>query len=589
MSSQARLEQLVLNRELKWVFFSVRSGLLIATEATEDFRLIHTWTTSFTDSIYCDVLCSDTHYPTKAPTSSPSLSPSLSPETSIPTTTPTVSPSAFPSSVPTVQPSEMPTKKTRYPIEVEHHLNGVSAVEWEVFQVQPVYVQALAFTFSVPESEIEVTSVESIEPVRRLLQDSSAPSLMVKASVGFTDHKRFSEYRDILESPKGRGSLNNYFNFLLTDKESQLDNLDVQHMGIEGDFDMVSYFTTVPPTQFPSDAPTPYVDNGDAVNIQDQFQATSLVLNFEGAVHDDAQFHQRLTELLNAESVLVADTEIVSSALEDDGTHTVTVNLDCNFYSCALQWRNDTKMDVVAESLRQSDDRFSEFRILSADVGKLDDSEMEVVEITTQKETYLLLFIGVTVVFSCVMCWKYWKVLFLCNKKSLDITDYVDEVIAVPHNQFNSTLSLSSVYATDSEAQNEFIEGCETLAVYAAEANYAQPAAQHADVDVEGFAPTQPMFEAQKRMAGGESESMLYERRKTQECNVDVYVNSPSMKRVASTQKRKLATFGTGLSESDTDITLYGDHQTATLQSDEETTMNKFWSPRTAKSHNMWE
>lgn len=476
----------------------------------------------------------------------------------------------------------------RYDIEVEHHLSGVNTLEWQVYNVEAVYVQALAFTFGVPEDEITITSVETITPTgssRRALQDTT-PSLLVRAIVAFTDHKRFEEYRDILESTKGSQSLNSYFNFLLTDKESQLDNLDVAHMGIQGNFDMVAYFTTVPPTIAPSEQPTPYVDNGGARMNEEAFEGTQLKLDFEGAIHDDVNFHKLLTDILNSESTSVVDTQVVSSALLN-GTHSVIVDLDCNFRQCALTWRNETRLAVVQRRVRESNSQYSEFEIQSSKVSILEDGEMEVIEITKENDVYLLLTLGFAVVLSCVLCWKYWKLCFFNkNLEDIDVKEYVNEIIAVEHNNaLASCVSLSSVYASDTEMHSEF-EGCETLQVFAErERDFAQPAP--VNHDVEGFAPTVPMFDDPKRMAG-ESENPVHHRRRSTQEEADIY-DSPAIKRVPSYQKKKLATFGTGLSESDTDITLYGDQETI-FQSDEENVLATCWSPRTKGAHaSMWE
>jgi hypothetical protein len=452
--------------------------------------------------------------------------------------------------------------------------------------VQDVYVQALAFTFGVEEVEVQVTAVDALQndAGRRLLQ---TPSLVVRAVVNFIDHKRFVEYRDILESTKGRQSLNGYFNYLLTDKESQLDNLGVQHMGIQGDFDMVSYFTTVPPTSAPSTGPSEYVDNGSAVTIEEEFEGTQMTLLFEGAAHDDFSFHRLLTKILNSKSNDVVDTTMVSTD-NVNGTHSVVINLDCNFRICASMWRNQTKIAQV-ESQMKRDTPYSSFEIISADIGKLENGEMGVVEVTTTEGTFMLLSIGLGSVLTCVMLWKYWKVLFCLNKnlEDMDVNDYVNRVIAVEHNHaLASCASLSSVYATDSEV----FEGCETIAVIEErERSYQQPAP--INYDIEGFAPTQQMMvEPQKRMAGGESESVLYDRRDTQECSVDVYDHS--LKRVPSNQKAKIATFGSGyVTESETDITLYdsdryhSDCETK-FQSGSESALASYWSPKTAGHHN---
>jgi len=136
----------------------------------------------------------------------------------------------------------------------------------------------MSFLFDVPEEEIEVTSVTSLDLVKR--RNLKMSMILVHASVSFTIYKRFQEFRDILQSVKGRASLNTFFNFLLTDENSELDNAHVQHMGIEGDFDMISYFTSIPPTMSPSTA-------GGAMNIQKEASEKTniyLVLTFVTAV-----------------------------------------------------------------------------------------------------------------------------------------------------------------------------------------------------------------------------------------------------------------------------------------------------------------
>jgi len=93
---------------------------------------------------------------------------------------------------------------------------------------------------------------------------------VVHASVSFIEYKRYEEFRDMLQSVKGRASLNSMFNFLLTDDNSELNNMHVQHMGIEGDFDMVAYFTTMSPSVSPS-----YGSSGSAMNAQEEISESS--------------------------------------------------------------------------------------------------------------------------------------------------------------------------------------------------------------------------------------------------------------------------------------------------------------------------
>lgn len=223
-SSEIRLERLMLNHGQTWVFLSMNHGLLIAKQSEEDFRLVEEWTYDLSGSVYCSAECSGTYLPSKMPTMAP-----------------------------------------RYEIEVEHHLSGIGTAEWQLYQVESLYVEALAFIFDVPQSEIAVKSVQPIaQPVsRRMLQKMPSPTsmIMVRSAVSFTDYKRFQEFRDILLSVKGGASLNSLFNFLLTDKESELDNLNVRHMGIESDFDLISYFTSAAPTA------APISHGGDAMNV----------------------------------------------------------------------------------------------------------------------------------------------------------------------------------------------------------------------------------------------------------------------------------------------------------------------------------
>eukprot|EP00493_Phyllostaurus_siculus_P020968 UN21293 len=211
-------EQLDLNQDMAWVFRSTKFGLLVAMENVDDFRTIRDWTSNFIDNVGCNIRCIDTYYPSQTPTYS--------------------------------QPTVSPSKKTRYKIEVEHHLDGLTKKQWDEYYVEGIYKEAMSFLFDVPEEEIEVVSVTPIDLMTR--RNLKMSMILVHASVSFTMYKRFQEFRDILESVKGRASLNTFFNFLLTDENSELDNAHVQHMGIEGDFDMISYFTTIPPTMSPS-------------------------------------------------------------------------------------------------------------------------------------------------------------------------------------------------------------------------------------------------------------------------------------------------------------------------------------------------
>jgi len=239
-------EQLPLNQDVAWVFRSTKFGLLVAMENVDDFRTIRDWTSNFIDNVGCNIRCIDTYYPSQTPTYS--------------------------------QPTVSPSKKTRYKIEVEHHLDGLTKKQWDEYYVEGIYKEAMSFLFDVPEEEIEVVSVTPIDLVTR--RNLKMSMILVHASVSFTMYKRFQEFRDILESVKGRASLNTFFNFLLTDENSELDNAHVQHMGIEGDFDMISYFTTTPPTMSPSTV-------GGAMNFQKETSEKTniyLVLTFVTAV-----------------------------------------------------------------------------------------------------------------------------------------------------------------------------------------------------------------------------------------------------------------------------------------------------------------
>jgi len=324
------------------------------------------------------------------------------------------------------------------------------------------------------------------------------------------------------------------------------------------------------------------------VQIQEEVEGTQLELHFEGAMHYDVDFHQLITDILNSESALVVDTQVVSNKM-DNGTHSVIIDLDCDFTQCAPHWRNETQMSIVEQRVRQ-DSRYSDFTIVNADVEKMD-GQMNVVEVVSENDTYLLLAIGVAVMLFCVMGWKYWKLCFFNKNLDIDMKEYVDEVIAVEHrNHLASVASLSSVWVSDTEMHSD-IEGCETLAVVQErERDFAQPAP--VNYDVEGFAPTIPEFdEHSKRILGGES-GVFHKRRDTEECAVDVYVDSPSAKRVPVSYKKSLATMNSGdLSESDTDITLYGyQHTTTSGASGSESVLDAYWSPRTAQGHNMtWE
>jgi len=239
-------EKLPLNQDFAWVFRSTKFGLLVAMENVDDFRNIQNWTSNFIDNVGCNIRCIDNYYPSQTPTYS--------------------------------QPTVSPSKKNRYKIEVEHHLDGLTKKQWDEYFVEGIYKEAMSFLFDVPEEEIEVTSVTSLDLVKR--RNLKMSMILVHASVSFTIYKRFQEFRDILQSVKGRASLNTFFNFLLTDENSELDNAHVQHMGIEGDFDMISYFTSIPPTMSPSTA-------GGAMNIQKEASEKTniyLVLTFVTAV-----------------------------------------------------------------------------------------------------------------------------------------------------------------------------------------------------------------------------------------------------------------------------------------------------------------
>jgi len=239
-------EQLPLNQGLAWVFRSTKFGLLVAVETVDDFQHIQYWTSNFIDNVRCNVRCIDNYHPSQTPT--------------------------YP------QPTLSPSKKTRYKIEVEHHLTGLTKKQWDDYHVEGIYIEAMSFLFDVPEDEVEVTNVTPIDLVTR--RNLKMDMILVHASVSFTIYKRFQEFRDILQSVKGRASLNTFFNFLLTDENSELDNAHVQHMGIEGDFDMISYFTSIPPTMSPSTV-------GGAMNVQKEASEKTniyLVLTFVTAV-----------------------------------------------------------------------------------------------------------------------------------------------------------------------------------------------------------------------------------------------------------------------------------------------------------------
>merc|ERR550539_399824 len=241
-------EQLPLNGDLTWVFRSSQAGLLIAKHSADDFRSIQEWTPNFINSVWCNINCLQSYYPTQLPTYA--------------------------------QPTLSPSKKPRYKIEVEHHLSGLTKQDWGLYEVDKIYVDAMSFVFDVPNGEVEIISVDSLSfQKRRLLKTQM---IIVHAAVSFTDHKRFEEFRDILQSVKGRASMNSYFNFLLTDKNSDLDNMHLEHMGIEGDFDMVAYFTTTVPSSSPS-----YGDFGSAMNAQKEVSERTdpyMVLTFSIAI-----------------------------------------------------------------------------------------------------------------------------------------------------------------------------------------------------------------------------------------------------------------------------------------------------------------
>lgn len=229
-------QQLPLNGELTWVFRSTQAGLLIAKDGAEDFRSIREWTSDFVNTMYCNIDCLESSYPSESPT--------------------------YP------QPTVSPSKKPRYKIEVEHHLSGMTKEEWTLYEVDRIYVEAMMFLFDVPVEEIEIISVDSLEFQKR--RRLKMQMTVVHASVSFIEYKRYEEFRDMLHSVKGRASLNSMFNFLLTDENSDLDNMHVQHMGIEGDFDMVAYFTTMSPSVSPS-----FGSSGSAMNAQEEISESS--------------------------------------------------------------------------------------------------------------------------------------------------------------------------------------------------------------------------------------------------------------------------------------------------------------------------
>merc|ERR1719499_2577223 len=132
------------------------------------------------------------------------------------------------------------------------------------------------------------------------------PSLRVHCQVDFVDYERFEKHRDTLSHEAGSTAMNNYFAYLFN-AESSVEGIDISHMGIEGEFDLVAYFTTTSPSIAPSGLPTetptfsPSAVAG-GMNIQEQVDGTQLTLQFEGAYYDDDEFQRVLTNTLDSDA-----------------------------------------------------------------------------------------------------------------------------------------------------------------------------------------------------------------------------------------------------------------------------------------------
>lgn len=511
---------------LKWVFMHGNEMYAPIIGLEDDFRSVSTWFHGATET-QCVLTCSQSYRPTLMPTT---VSPSANPSTG---------PSFLPTEVPSEEPSIAPTLMPRYTMDVEQHLSGVDENQWVSFGLQSLYIDTLAFMFDVESKEIEIVSVESMQMYnnRRMLQKGQTPSLRVLSRISFVDYERFAIHRDTLSDPAGRVAMNGYFAYLFSTSESSVQGVDVAHMGIEGEFDLISYFTTTSPTMTPSEVPTPQPTYhpspaGNAVQIQEITFGTELVLYFEGASYDDGQLHDLLLDFLNEDGFerrsIPVDTSIVRVGIEDE-VHMVVIDLDCEFTECANDYRNATTIESIESEIR-SNSAYSEFSILSSDVGKLEDQQMQVsmLRAGSSAEMFFPFVIGALVLAMLFLCWNYWRKLFcLGGEKSFEVQigePLEGAVMEVAHkSQIKrfKTMSTASVFESSAtfDFEGEYVTGWEQ----------------------EGFAPTggvggvainvveeiQPYVAPAKVLINGESEDGLglyeYNRRSTQEYQQDVY------------------------------------------------------------------
>jgi hypothetical protein len=507
-----RLEELIMNQEPTWVFLSTQHGLLIAKQLKEDFRLIEEWTTDFVNTISCRTICSDSYYPSK-----------------------------------------MPSRMTKYNIDIEHHLSGITVSEWETFEVEAIYTEALAFVFDVPIEDIDVTSAEEIIPLkgRRLLQ---TPTLMVRATVYFTVYKRFEEFRHILQSFKGRASLNAYFSFLLSDNESGLDNMGVQHMGIEGDFDMISYFTTISPTPAPT-------DSLDVIGGSTSL-GTQIEIRFKGATHNDISLHELLTDVLNSKSTKVVDTHIISST-ERNGLHEILVDLDCEFVQCAPEWRREERISDIQNRIRE-EEKYSEFTILRADVQKRESSGTMQISDSDANDNSLYLLLAIASLVMLFVCFLLLLGQYSRMSSQKDLIIHRGDQLASEKHGNPMASGISLVARSFSDTAVIASEGDDTHPNFGFRKPNLDPPTH------EGFAPTSNFSHDQSKMIPGAYDLKL-QRMSTNECNDYVYANSTDSR--LPNYRKEYATYGSGLSESicesDTDMTMY-EHQAGILTSDGE-------------------
>jgi len=309
------------------------------------------------------------------------------------------------------------------------------------------------------------------------------------------------------------------------------------------------------------------------VMIQEDAEGTALTLVFEGAEHDDTDMHRAITDIINEEALTVIDSTVVVYEITADGSMSVTIDVDCDFSSCALFYRNATRISHLEHRMKE-DKGFSEFNILSFDVSKLDDDSMNMAELP-QGANYAMFIMLAGLMISLFMCYNYWKVCF-CLKTgkdeddNIDLGDYVDEVLAVEaKSEFFSTNSLSSV------CESAWIgnEGCETIAVN----QFGNGGAQYTEtVDLEGFAATKPISPVQvQEQQDDVGESLYRKRQDTQECNVAVMVDSPRTRSTPFATRGYIADLKQ--TESDSSITLYGSSTGEFRSDDDDTVLADYW------------